>query len=262
MTDWRSYDAAAATFDALWQPRFVEAATQLVGRAPADAGRWLDVGCGTGAVGVALRGRAVRVTGCDLSTGMLVRARRNVPDLGVVQASATALPFRDRAFDVASASFVLSHVANADGVLAEMRRVLAAGGTIVVSGWGPPRDPYDALWQHTLEAFAGAGFAEEAAATMLPSEGRFARPESMAAALRDAGLETVDVIETSLTIRLSLEAWLSTRAVASAGRLARQRLGEASWDRLVDALRDGARALDGDDVVYDRTICLGRGSRG
>ena len=105
----------------------------LLGR-PLRAGeRVLDAGCGTGYLAAGLR-RArpdVLVVGSDLSAGMLGNARAAGAD-PLVQADATRLPFGDGAFDLVVARGVLHHLPDVAAALREWRRVLAAGGAVVL----------------------------------------------------------------------------------------------------------------------------------
>jgi SAM-dependent methyltransferase len=97
----------------------------LAGLSPGQ--RVLDAGCGNG---VYLRGLAawpVRSTGCDLSLGML----RAVAHRPLLAADVAALPVRDAAFDVVLAVHMLYHVPDRAAAVAELRRVLAPGGTCV-----------------------------------------------------------------------------------------------------------------------------------
>lgn len=57
----------------------------------------LDAGCGTGRLLPHLTRRGCRVTGVDLSPGMLACARRDHPEFSVGVASPTALPCDDAA---------------------------------------------------------------------------------------------------------------------------------------------------------------------
>src|SRR5258705_7765802 len=114
MTDWRSYDTIAEAYARIWAPRFETVARHLLAHAPPLAGaRLLDLGAGTGALASAL-GDTVRtlrtIVGCDLSLGMLHKARQRVPPLRAVVADAARLPFRDSSFDHATANCVLSHL--------------------------------------------------------------------------------------------------------------------------------------------------------
>jgi SAM-dependent methyltransferase len=91
--------------------------------------RILDAGCGPGGNGAWLA-RYGRVVGVDLAREALdfVKARRSttVP----VQASAGALPFRDRAFDVAVAVTLLYTVPNDAAVVKELARVVRRGAAV------------------------------------------------------------------------------------------------------------------------------------
>ncbi len=92
-------------------------------------GRTLDVECGTGR-GLLSYGAGVRVIGLDPAWESLARARRRVPCVPLVQGSAEALPFRDRAFDTVVASLVFCSVADPARGLAEVKRVLRRDGRL------------------------------------------------------------------------------------------------------------------------------------
>lgn len=95
---------------------------------PLDGLRILDLGCGRGRFASPLARLGASVVGIDLSSGMLDRG------LGFARVRGTGrhLPFADGAFDAVISVEVFEHLANRDEVLAECRRVLRPGGTIVV----------------------------------------------------------------------------------------------------------------------------------
>jgi predicted TPR repeat methyltransferase len=95
----------------------------------------LDLGCGTGLSGTALRPLAQRLAGVDLSTTMVERARaRGVYDV-VVQAELLphlrALPAG--ALDLVAAADVFIYVGDLDPVFAAVAHALRPGGRFVFS---------------------------------------------------------------------------------------------------------------------------------
>ncbi len=128
---WASvYDTLFGGVSAPGRRRAVAAVNALAGR---DV---LEVGVGTGlALPHYLPNK--RVTGIDLSDDMLARARSrverdglaNVAGLHVADAEDTGLA--DAQFDVAVAMFVASVVPNPRLLLAEMRRLVRPGGTLL-----------------------------------------------------------------------------------------------------------------------------------
>jgi SAM-dependent methyltransferase len=92
--------------------------------------RVIDVGAGTGRLAAALAERAAaRVWAVDPSAAMLEQARRRVPaGVGLKQASAEALPFKDRWFERA-VTWLSIHLWDRPRGFAEVRRV-ADGWTI------------------------------------------------------------------------------------------------------------------------------------
>ena len=99
----------------------------------ADPGsRILGLGCGTGRLGELLAPRHP-VTGVDVSSGMLSRARRRAPGrLSLVQGSAFRLPFRQGSFGGAVSAFVLRNLDDLTTAFAELARVVAPGGRVVL----------------------------------------------------------------------------------------------------------------------------------
>jgi ubiquinone/menaquinone biosynthesis C-methylase UbiE len=92
-------------------------------------GRVLDLGCGTGR-NLPLYGSGVRAIGLDPCRESLLAARRRRPGVPLVRARAEALPFRDGAFDTVVSGLVFCSVADVPRGLAEVRRVLKAGGVL------------------------------------------------------------------------------------------------------------------------------------
>ena len=100
--------------------------------------RILDAGCGSGR-NMALLARRGPVTGIELASQSLEVARER--GLGPVLPGSLdePLPFDDASFDLAVALDVLEHVADDAAALAELARVLAPGGRLLVTvpqyGW-------------------------------------------------------------------------------------------------------------------------------
>jgi len=101
-------------------------------------GRLLEIGVGTGRISLPLHRRGRRVFGIDLSGPMLDRYRAKAADEGleapaVLRGDATRLPFRAGSFDAVVEVHVLHLIPGWREAVAEVRRVLAPGGTLLVS---------------------------------------------------------------------------------------------------------------------------------
>ncbi|MPZ43168.1 MAG: methyltransferase domain-containing protein [Betaproteobacteria bacterium] len=105
---------------------------------PPDRG-WVDIGCGTGVLSSAILGDCTpsRVVGIDPSEAFVEVARSQLPDprFHCRQGSAEAIPLEDDAFSAAVSGLVLNFVADKPKAVAEMRRVVATGGTVASYVW-------------------------------------------------------------------------------------------------------------------------------
>ena len=161
------YDEYAATYDALDGGAAASALGLDALRARAVgscAGRVLEVGVGTG---LNLRyydaARCEALVGVDISEGMLAQAcaaARRLPSLPPARfelGDAAALPFADGAFDTVLSTFSLCVMERPQAVLAEMRRVCARSGRLVLLEHTRASNGALAAYQD-LTAPAAAGF--------------------------------------------------------------------------------------------------------
>ena len=126
----------AAVYDAVMWPFERAAVGAWRRRLAADArGRVIEIGTGTGAQ---FRWYApdASVTAVEPDASMRERARRRASRaaarVGVVEGRAEELPFADASFDAAVSAFALCTVADPAAALAELRRVLVPGGTLLL----------------------------------------------------------------------------------------------------------------------------------
>jgi demethylmenaquinone methyltransferase/2-methoxy-6-polyprenyl-1,4-benzoquinol methylase len=131
--------------DRLWRV----ATTRAV--APKRGQRILDLAAGTAASSVSLARSGAEVVAADFSPGMLAEGQRRhggIPNLSFVEADAMALPFDDGEFDTVTISFGLRNVNDPDVALAEMLRVTAPGGKLVICEFShPPAPVFAALYR-------------------------------------------------------------------------------------------------------------------
>ncbi|HCT80556.1 MAG TPA: SAM-dependent methyltransferase [Micromonosporaceae bacterium] len=104
------------------------------------AGRkWLDVGCGTGALTATILAKAdpSQVVGVDPSEGFLANARAQISDpRATFQAGdAQSLPLTDRSFDAVVSGLAINFVPDPQRAMAETTRVAKPGGTAAAYVW-------------------------------------------------------------------------------------------------------------------------------
>jgi len=105
----------------------------------------LEVGVGTG-INLALYPKTCSITGIDLSSRMLDKARQRIRSKGlahcaVLEMDAGAMTFPDESFDVVYAPYVISVVPDPVKVAREMYRVCRRGGRVVILNHFKSRNP-------------------------------------------------------------------------------------------------------------------------
>lgn len=109
----------------------------------------LDVACGPGLVACAFAGVARHVTGIDLTPAMLEQAKKLQESQGLTNMTwqvgdVLPLPFADAAFSLVITRYAFHHFLDPQAVLAEMVRVCAPGGTVMVVDVVLPPEKVDA----------------------------------------------------------------------------------------------------------------------
>jgi SAM-dependent methyltransferase len=159
--------------------------------APPGAG-WLDVGCGTGALTEEILAAAAptHVLAVDASLSYVLFARRRVRDrrAAFAVADARSLPQPALSVDAVVSGLVLNFIPQPDVALAEMARVVRAGGVVAAYVWD-----YAERMQ-LMRYFWDAAVALDPQASALDEARRFpiCHPAALEALFRGAGLQGVE----------------------------------------------------------------------
>lgn len=127
------YELMDAVEERLWWYQALHA--RLLDALSLVRGKVLDAGCGTGGFlkKLARERPDLLLVGCDSDLLAASRARRKATP-AIAMGSVNALPFPAEAFDAVVSADVLCHQeVRPDAAMAEMRRVLRSGGTLVVN---------------------------------------------------------------------------------------------------------------------------------
>lgn len=135
--------------------RYLFATQHVAGR------RTLDIACGTGYGLPILRAGTRRIVGADLDRRALNKAQAEPGQSPwtLVSSDGKRLPFSDGSFDAVTSFETIEHLKERDLFLAELRRVLAPGGILILSTPnanhtepvnGKPRNPYH-VYEYTPE---------------------------------------------------------------------------------------------------------------
>jgi SAM-dependent methyltransferase len=154
--------------------------------------RWLDVGCGTGALSTAILDRCApsSVAAIEPSEGFLKTANENLGGRATVhQGSATAIPLGEGSVDAVVSGLMLNFVPDPRAALLEMGRVTSKGGTIAAYVWdySGGMEAIRIFWDAAVELDPNAAPLDEAVRFPL------CRPEPLKALFETAGLGQVEI---------------------------------------------------------------------
>ena len=180
--------------DRLWWRRAAGTFSAILARPDSHI---LDLCCGTGDMALALRRQSrasgARIVGADFSHAMLQRAwQKSAGSLDWVEADALQLPFPDSGFDLVTSAFGFRNLADYDGGLREIVRVLQPGGECGILDFGEPLGVMGALYRiyfkQVLPAVGTLISGVQGPYAYLPaSVARFPGPEEMLDRMRAAG---------------------------------------------------------------------------
>ncbi|WP_138464262.1 class I SAM-dependent methyltransferase [Poseidonocella sp. HB161398] len=179
----QSYDRYMGRWSAAVAERFLDWLE------PPGGARWVEAGCGTGALTSAILRRCApaSVLATDASAEFAAHARAAISDPRARFATADAadLPAEDGSADIVASGLVLNFLPDRLAGLAEMRRVLRPGGLLSFYAWDYPGGGIgflDAFWQ------AAAALDPAAAALDEGARFPFCTRDGLAALLAEAGI--------------------------------------------------------------------------
>lgn len=178
-------------------------ARRLRARLPPGPVQILDVACGTGDLSLTLLETigTAKVVGTDFCRPMLKVAARKLAGrrsaIPLTEGDAMRLPFLERSFDGVTIAFGLRNLANAEGGLLEIFRVLKPGGTVAVLEFSKPVVPgfsflFDVYFTKVLPLLGGLISGSRSAYQYLPdSVARFPDQTELANLMQRIGFADV-----------------------------------------------------------------------
>jgi ubiquinone/menaquinone biosynthesis C-methylase UbiE len=163
-------------------------------------GRWLDVGCGTGALSQTILETAFprEMTGIDPSEDFITYAamKNPGPRANFKTGDACRLPFESKVFDTVVSGLVLNFVPDITKAAAEMSRVTKPGGTVAAYVWD-----YAGQMQ-LMRHFWDAAVELDSSARELDEGKRFpiCHPDALSELFQKAGLKGVETKTIDLPI--------------------------------------------------------------
>lgn len=223
---------------------------RIVERVAVQAGeRALDVGCGNGAVSLALARARADVTGVDISGPMLDEARRRADaaglDVSFVKADAQVHDFDRGSFDAAVSRFGVMFFDDPVAAFTNVGGALRSGGRLVFSCW---QELLKNEWL-IVPSMAALAFVPmpELGGPDEPGPFAFADPDRLRSVLGDAGFVDIGIDEMSepMVMGDSVEDTVGffqrTELAATLFKDVDASTAEAAWSAIADALRPHER---------------------
>jgi SAM-dependent methyltransferase len=201
----RLFDALSATYDDVGVDFFGPIAASLLEAMPPVTGeRWLDIGCGRGAVllpAAEVIGPNGLAVGIDISPAMVDLAGIGAEALGLtnVQLSVgdAGSPEIEGTFDTVSSCLVLFFLLDPRAALTSWLQLLAPGGRLGVTTFGP----IDERWKHVDEVFVP--FLPQAMRDARTSGGPFSSDSGMEQLVIGAGYRDVRTVTGEVAVRFT-----------------------------------------------------------
>ncbi len=137
------YDRCTAEYESVRRSESEPALELLVGKLHKGA-RILDIGCGSGVPAARQLSCIFEVTGVDLSSEMVRRARKNVPSAAFIHSDIMTVDLTDSHFDAAAAIYSIFHLPREEhrGLFARVHRWLKPGGYFLATVSEEGEAPY------------------------------------------------------------------------------------------------------------------------
>ena len=132
----------------------------------------IDLACGTGDLSIALAKRGLKVTGVDISEGMLEKGREKVeklwkgkfsryPKPELILGDGADLAFEDGSADIVTIGYGIRNFDDRPSSLREILRVLSPGGALLILEFGEPKNAlfrlvYRPYFRHVMPGMASA----------------------------------------------------------------------------------------------------------
>ena len=223
--------------------------------------RWLDVGCGTGALCAAIVDHCspASVSGIEPSEGFLETAKENLAARATLQqGSAGAIPLDDASVDAVVSGLVLNFVPDPPAALLEMSRVAARGGTIAAYVWdyAGKMELMRFFWDAAVELDPGAGKLDEGPRFPL------CHPEALEKLFAGAGLQRIEVqpIEIATSFPSFDDYWLPFLGGQGPAPAYAMSLEETARSRLRERIRSRLPISASGNISLTARAWAGRGT--
>jgi SAM-dependent methyltransferase len=246
-----AWNAVATGYDEV----FFEALPELTERAigvvsPERSMTVLDVAAGPGTFAVKVAPRVARVVAIDFADKMIARLRARLEREAITNVEThvmdgQALSFGDASFDAVVSMFGWFMFPDRARGLAEFRRVVRAGGRVLVTSWAPP--------DRNLAIGAGMAALREALPDLPRPAGPLPTqlPEVCAEEMRAAGFDDVSATAVRGGVRYaSAEVYFDTMTRGGAPMaMLRNKLGEPAWQAAAQQALSSLRSRYGEGEV-------------